>query len=625
VAESLSEAETIAGEIQPQLFVLDFDPPHTNVVEFLSRMSTAHPDARVLVITSGTSPEFSAQRSGRNAVHFVEKPFELANLGAAVQALLGPWADAGFGDSRGTLRDLNLRDLVPIECVSGATTVLAVTAAGEKTGEIHFSEGHISHATAPGLNGVEALHEIMRWENARGSEANRPVSALHTIRGPWLHVFREALRATQPQKGIEESATTSQAVRSFEEETFAKLGKKIVVIDDTEMLSIFVQDILSIADPSFQITAALTGRDGMEQVRMVLPDLVLLDYSMADLRGDQICEALLKDEATARIPVIMMSGHVPEMMATAERCPNVVSTIAKPFMSEALVQLVNETLAGQGPIVSPPEEETKAIAIPTESLAVPPIPEAKASRGNGKKPVKKGAAAKAKDVPEKPTPAAPIKKTSLPKTPSEVPLETTGSTESVSSLTAPRKFPASKHGNVLLGWAMEVISVQFTPRFQLGTIRVRPTAKLSLTQLRLPPVIGNGAGFEVGKAELAEDGRIKTLRLRPTRGPADSIHIRKGFDINDVELVNETACIQFTAGPVSPMTLQLLATFELVGVELSDRFEVAQLILRPEGTRVRVSLDPRSREKGGAEFDTVAVQVDAAARIVEFVLNPATS
>src|SRR4029079_8012147 len=145
--------------------------------------------------------------------------------------------------------------------------------------------------------------------------------------------------------------------------------------------------------------------------------------------------------------------------------------------------------------------------------------------------------------------------------------------------------------------AMEGISVQFTPRFQLGTIRVRPTAKLSLTQLRLPPVIGNGAGFEVGKAELAEDGRIKTLRLRPTRGPADSIHIRKGFDINDVELVNETACIQFTAGPVSPMTLQLLAAFECVGVEWSDRFEVAQLILRPEGTRVRVSLDPRSREK----------------------------
>jgi hypothetical protein len=80
--------------------------------------------------------------------------------------------------------------------------------------------------TAPGLNGVEALHEIMRWENARGSEANRPVSALHTIRGPWSHVFREALRATQPQKGLEESTTTSQAVRSFRRRNIRQTRKE---------------------------------------------------------------------------------------------------------------------------------------------------------------------------------------------------------------------------------------------------------------------------------------------------------------------------------------------------------------------------------------------------------------
>ena len=91
----------------------------------------------------------------------------------------------------------------------------------------------------------------------------------------------------------------------------------------------------------------------------MIPDLVLLDYSLPDLRGDQICERLLQNEATARIPVVMMSGHVPEMMATAERYPNVVATIAKPFMSEALVQLVHETLA-KGPLPSAPKEEAAA-------------------------------------------------------------------------------------------------------------------------------------------------------------------------------------------------------------------------------------------------------------------------
>ncbi len=132
----------------------------------------------------------------------------------------------------------------------------------------------------------------------------------------------------------------------------AKTGKKIVVIDDTEMLLIFVEDTLATADPTLQIVTAFTGSEGVRRAEVMLPDLVLLDYSLPDLRGDQVCERLLQNEATSRIPVLMMSGHVPEMMATAEKYRNVVATIAKPFMSDALVALVRETLA-KGPLPAP--------------------------------------------------------------------------------------------------------------------------------------------------------------------------------------------------------------------------------------------------------------------------------
>lgn len=39
-----------------------------------------------------------------------------------------------------------------------------------------------------------------------------------------------------------------------------------------------------------------------------------------------------------------MSGHVPEMMATAERQSNVVATIIKPFNASALISLVRRML-----------------------------------------------------------------------------------------------------------------------------------------------------------------------------------------------------------------------------------------------------------------------------------------
>jgi predicted lipoprotein len=89
--------------------------------------------------------------------------------------------------------------------------------------------------------------------------------------------------------------------------------------------------------------------------------------------------------------------------------------------------------------------------------------------------------------------------------------------------------------------------------------------------------------------------------------------------------VNETACIQLTAGSSAPMTMQLVAVFKVVAVELSDRFEVAQLVLQPEGSRVRITLDPQSRGTAGTEFEMVGVRLDASARIAEFVLNLAAA
>jgi DNA-binding response OmpR family regulator len=647
VVESLGEAEAVAAETHPQLIVVDFDPPHANAVEFFNRIGPAHPDTRVLVITSGTSAEFASKRYGPNAIQFVEKPFELVDFGAAVQALLGPWTEASSGDSRGTLRDLNLRDLVPLECVSGVTAVLMIEAADERTGEIHFFDGHICHASASGLSGIDALHEIMRWKDARATQMERAIDAPRTIQGPWLHVFLEALRKAKPS--AEELKAPLPSTTLPEEpkpaEIPAKSGKKVLVIDDTEMLLIFVEDSLALADPSLQIVTAFTGSEGARRAEAMIPDLVLLDYSLPDLRGDQICERLLQNEITARIPVVMMSGHVPELMATAERYPNVVATIAKPFMSEALVQLVKETLA-KGHLPASPQEEGTAertiIDHPVKVVSPPPKP---VRHGNGKKPVKKSASTKsaAKELPEQSIVPAPAPVTTPPASlvevvepiipPAPVQIAPTHDIRPTEPRlfeppplpsAGPAKLVGPSGGTVVLGLGMEVISVQFTPRFQIGTMRARPSAAtLSLAPLLRPADAEEhwGAGFELGAAELDSNGRIRTMRVRPTRKPAESIRTHNGFAINDVKLVNEAACIQFTAGTSVPMTMQLVAVFKVAGVELSDQFEVGQLVLQPEGSRVRITLDPQPQGTAGTEFEMVRVRLDPSGRIAELVLS----
>jgi CheY-like chemotaxis protein len=576
-----------------------------------------------------------------------------------VQALLGPWTETRSGDSRGTLRDLNLQDFIPLQGVSGANAILEIEAEGERTGELHFADGQICHAAASGLSGMSALHAMLRWGNTRGKETERELDAPRTIQGPWQHNFREALRATKPRAEDRPApapppdvvpAPSAVSENGKPVKPTARTGKKIVVIDDTEMLLIFVEDVLSTADPSLQIVTAFTGGEGARRAEVMIPDLVLLDYSLPDLRGDQVCERLLQNEATARIPIVMMSGHVVEMMATAERYRNVVATIAKPFMSEALVALVRATLA-KGPLAPDISPKDKPAVQTHEEPPPVTAEEPKTVRhGNGKKPIKKSGAAKSEpqvvqsppSQPATPTPASEVKEPVAVASPPPAPVSSISIAREIRpaepalleppqvlfrpSPTAP--VASSNGGAVLLGLGMEVISVQFTPRFQVGTIRAKPSATtLSLTQLLGASGAESfwGPGFELGMVELDPRGQIRTMRVLPTRRPADSIRPHNGFDINQVKLVNDQACIQLISGTAAPMTMQLVAMFKVAAVELSDRFEVAQLVLQPEGSRVRITLDPQSRGAAATEFDTVRVHLDSSARIAEFVLNSAAA
>src|SRR2546430_6574912 len=121
-----------------------FRSPRADAIEFLDRIAAANPDARFLAIASGVPPELNSQRQESAAIHFIEKPFELSEFGAAVQALLGPSTHPGSGDSRGALRDLSARDLVPLQCLNLATSVLHLRDGDDRHGEIHFLDGQIT-------------------------------------------------------------------------------------------------------------------------------------------------------------------------------------------------------------------------------------------------------------------------------------------------------------------------------------------------------------------------------------------------------------------------------------------------------------------------------------------------
>lgn len=554
VVSSLAAARAAARENRFELIILDFDPPHPSAITFFQELRETLPETRVLVIASERQrgPDHS-----RAALQFLEKPFELVDFGAAVQALLGPWSETGT--SRGTLRDFGVADAVALGCLAGTNAMLEVRTANND-GDLHFENGQLNHAATESEEGKAALAAMVSWEKPRFSERKLKVQKKRTIDVPWTAVLRDALNEALPRAHV---ATPSKASATAPTKA-ERARRKILVVDDTDMLLIFVEDSLALADPTLQITSVATGLQGVKEAQRLVPDLALIDYSLPDIKGDEVCRRLAENHTTARIPIIMMSGHVHEMTAAAAKLPNVVATIAKPFLSEALVTLVRQTLREE----TLPKTSARPKSTPTKVTL--------------------------KAAPRTNTPAPP------PLTPNEV----------------------------LLDLPLDVVAMQVNTFFQIGSIRARPaspTVSIEIPALAARAALPLQTAFQLGPVELDEAGRLSVVRLIPTANRFRAVETRSAFAIGGVAVVpaNERERLQLLSAGNSNMTMQLFAPLQLVSVELSPSLEVRQLVLRCRGNAVRVSLNSNnSRTHSGASFQTTSVQLDDSRHLRELTLAP---
>jgi adenylate cyclase len=82
---------------------------------------------------------------------------------------------------------------------------------------------------------------------------------------------------------------------------------RILVVDD---LPANVRLLEAILEPAgFAVLSASSGPEALELVVVELPDLVLLDVQMAGMNGYEVCRRIRENEATALLPVVMVTSH----------------------------------------------------------------------------------------------------------------------------------------------------------------------------------------------------------------------------------------------------------------------------------------------------------------------------
>ena len=353
----------MVADQRPSLFVLDVDAAYDMGQEFIYDLRTSHPNARAIILTAIHLATQREQMSGLGAIHFLEKPFPRADFITLTEALLAPTGGGKGERFQGTLSDLHVADIIQLKCISGATSMLEFTGPNGEKARVYFENGQVRHAMASGKEGLEAFNAIVDWKGGHISEVAVPPNTPHTIDLDWQVLLMEAVRKIDESRG-EDSKMTGEIGRRPE-----MPGHKVLVIDDSVMLLSFVKEILE--EQGYDVQTAATGSDGVELCRTGSPDLILLDFVLPDMKGDEVCRRLIAIPETAKVPVIYISGFGSDLKPDRNELPNLIGSLNKPFTSEALLAAVRDFLPGEQKMAT---STAAAPAVPTRTVALAPAP-----------------------------------------------------------------------------------------------------------------------------------------------------------------------------------------------------------------------------------------------------------
>ena len=117
----------------------------------------------------------------------------------------------------------------------------------------------------------------------------------------------------------------------------------ILVIEDDRAFRDLLR--LHLRQAGHKVHAAADPEEGLRTLIDSPPDLILLDLDLPYLSGFEVLEALRKDPTSARIPVVIVTGHAEEEMHERCRGIGIDGYLTKPFKSEHLIQAITRALA----------------------------------------------------------------------------------------------------------------------------------------------------------------------------------------------------------------------------------------------------------------------------------------
>lgn len=120
--------------------------------------------------------------------------------------------------------------------------------------------------------------------------------------------------------------------------------RRIALIEDDDDIAVLTAMALTQIG-GYEVIHYPSGPEALEKIPRALPDLIILDYSMPHMNGDEVLVALRGEPATAAIPAIFMTASVMPDHVKRLRAIGAIEVFAKPFDPIALPERVRSAWA----------------------------------------------------------------------------------------------------------------------------------------------------------------------------------------------------------------------------------------------------------------------------------------
>ena len=209
-------------------------------------------------------------------------------------------------------------DLAPL--LSRHTDEIQFTESRDLPGALEALQTHPTHMLI--LNAAAPQHLIFLMEEARQAIPDMPI--LGCAFPPKINYALEAGAVDYLIKPIRQP-DLAKALNTLDQPV-----KRILLVDDNPDIRQLYTQMLSIIDPTLEITPTASGAEALAELHHRVrgseaPDLVLLDILLPDMHGWQVLAEKNQDAAIRDIPVIAISGE--ELVAWPTRSSVLLATM----------------------------------------------------------------------------------------------------------------------------------------------------------------------------------------------------------------------------------------------------------------------------------------------------------